>query len=36
MSNLILFIMLGLPASIALWGLIIMLLIVTWRFINDD
>lgn len=36
MSNLVLFIMLELPVSIAMLGLVIMLLIVTWKFINDD
>lgn len=36
MTNLMLFIMLGLPLSMALWGLVILLLISLWRFINDD
>lgn len=36
MTNLMFFIILGLPISIALWELVIMLLIAMWRFINDD
>ena len=36
MTNLMLFIMLGLPLSMALWELVILLLVSLWRFINDD